>query len=247
MRVVSQYRSATNYDTADAILDAAANMDFGHVLLLEAQTTMGGSGYVPVEVYDDVYEMIRLAVALGVTVVEAGANGGEDLDAFTNLWGEQILNPASPNFRDSGAIIVGAAGEVVPHARLGFSCFGARVDCYAWGEGIETTGDGWTGTSTSAYTTTFGGTSGASPIISGAALAVQGVVEAALGLRFSPAQMRAILTNPATSTPSANPALDRIGVMPDLRAIISGNIINARPDVYLRDFVGDNGDPHDFG
>ena len=43
--------------------------------------------------------------------------------------------------------------------------------------------------------------------------------------RFSPAQMRALLTNPATGTPSDDPPNDRIGIMPDLRAIIESDRI----------------------
>ncbi len=244
VRVVSQWRSATDYDTADAIIDAAASMGFGQVLLLEAQTSIGAFVYVPVEVYDDTFDAIRLATALGIVVVEAAGNGGVDLDTLTNAAGDFILNRGSVDFRDSGAIVVGAASASAPHSRLGFSCFGSRIDCYGWGESIDTTGDGWTGTSTAAYTTSFGGTSGASPIVSGAALALQGIAEASLGLRFSPKQMRAILTDPATSTPSADPPTDRIGVMPNLRAVIDSGDLNLRADIYLRDFVGDNGDPH---
>ena len=155
--------------------------------------------------------MIRLATALGIIVVEAGGNGGEDLDLVTNPGGDNFFDPSDPWFRDSGAIIVGAASAAAPHTRLGFSSHGARVDCYGWGNGVHTCGDGWTGTSTTAYTGSFSGTSSASPIIAGAALAVQGLVEIRAGLRLSPAQMRAVLTDPATSTPSDDPPVDRIG------------------------------------
>lgn len=244
VRVIGQWRTATDYDIADAILDAVGHMDFGHVLLLEAHNDYNGFTLVPVEAYDDTYEMIRLATALGIIVVEAGGNGGEDLDLVTNPSGDNFFDPTDPSFRDSGAIIVGAASSATPHTRLSFSSHGARVDCYGWGQNVDTTGDGWSGTSTTAYTGTFGGTSSASPIIAGAALAVQGVGEAGLGLRFSPVQMRAILTNPATSTASDDPPVDRIGVMPNLRAIIEDGQLNLRPDVYVRDFVGDDGDPH---
>ena len=51
------------------------------------------------------------------------------------------------------------------------------------------------------YTSSFGGTSGASPIITGAALAVQAMNQAAHGFRFHPKQLRAILRNPANGTP----------------------------------------------
>ncbi len=246
VNVVSQYRSAAVYDTADAILDTVAALDFGDVLLLEAQTNYGGYSMVPVEVENAVFEAIRLGTALGITIVEAAGNGGNDLDAFTNLMGQQVLNRGSLDFRDSGAVMVGAASSSTPHTRMGFSNFGTRIDCYGWGENIDTTGDGWTGNTTTAYTSNFGGTSGASPMIAGAALALQGIAEndPSLGYRFSPGQMRTMLSDPATGTLSSNPPVDLIGVMPNLRAIIDGNVLNISPDLYIRDYVGDTGDPH---
>ena len=242
--VIGQWRTATDFDIADAILDACDRMDFGEVLLLEAHSNYNGFSLVPVEAHNDTFEMIRLATALGIIVVEAGGNGGEDLDLVTNPAGDNFFDPSDTSFRDSGAIIVGAASSAAPHTRMGFSSHGARIDCYGWGQNVNSTGDGWTGTSTTVYTGTFSGTSSASPIIAGAALSVQGVAEAGFGLRFSPMQMREILTNPATSTASNDPAVDRIGVMPNLRAIIEDGEINLRPDVYIRDYIGDDGDAH---
>jgi serine protease len=241
-RVVSQWRTASTYSTAEAILSAVAALNFGDVLLLEAQTTVAGSSFLPVEVETAVYDAIRLATALGFVVVEAAGNGGTDLDTFT-AGGVQILNRASAGFRDSGAIMVGAATSTTPHTRLGFSNFGSRIDCYAWGENVDTTGDGWQGTSTTAYTSFFGGTSGASPIVTGAAVSVQGMAQAQLGYRYSPRALRAILSDPANGTASGTPATDRIGVMPDLQAIAT-TVLNVVEDIYLRDFVGDSGDPH---
>lgn len=219
-RVVSQWRTNTSYNTAAAIASAAGAMRAGDVLLLEAQTShANATGYVPVEVEDAVYDAIRAATDDGIIVVEAAANGSVDLDAFTNGAGKRILNRSHADFRDSGAIMVGAASSTAPHTRLGFSNHGSRIDCFAWGEGIETTGDGWTGTSTTAYTSSFGGTSGASPIVTGAALLLQSWGRAR-GAPYSPSAMRALLSNASLNTPSASPGTDRIGVMPNLRAII---------------------------
>jgi hypothetical protein len=75
-------------------------------------------------------------------------------------------------------------------------------------------------------------------------LAVQGIAEAGLGYRIGPAEMRAILTDPATSTASQTPATDLIGVMPDLRAIIDDTLVVGHADLYLRDHPGDTGDTH---
>lgn len=224
----------------NAILAAIDNLPFGGVLLLEVQLALR-----PAETVQANFDTIRLATALGITVVEAAGNGGLNLDLFTDGGGNQILNRASADFLDSGAIMVGAGSSTSPHTRMNFSNFGSRIDCYAWGENVDTSTSNTTMPfSTTAYTGGFNGTSSASPIITGAALVVQGIAEASLGFRFSAFQMRELLSNPATGTASNNPAVDRIGVMPNLRAIINGNVIAVAPDVYLRDFVGDVGDAH---
>jgi hypothetical protein len=219
-RVVSQYRSATVYSTAQAIVSATGVMNPGDVLLLEAQTNFGGFSLVPVEVEAAVFDAIRHAVDAGIVVVQAAGNGGNDLDNYTDASGHAVLNRSSPHFRDSGAIMVGAASAAAPHSRLAFSNHGSRIDCFGWGEGIVTTGDGWTGTSTTVYTTGFGGTSGASPIVSGAALLMQSWRRRVHGQIFNPADLRAMLSSPTHNTASANPAADRIGVMPDLRRLL---------------------------
>jgi hypothetical protein len=246
IRCVGQHQPGGGYSTAQPILDAILVMNFGDVLLLEAQTNLFGYSLVPVEIEPAVYDAIRLATSLGIVVVEAAGNGGVDLDTVVNPAGEQIFNRASPDFLDSGAIIVGAASSTAPHARLGFSCYGSRIDCYGWGENVDTLSSDSTNTATDLYTTGFNGTSSATPIVTGAALAVQGLMEAATGNRLAPWQMRMILGEPSYGTSSQDPATDRIGVMPNLRLIIDSTVLNLSPDIYLRDFVGDNGDPH-FG
>ena len=148
----------------------------------------------PIEAYDAEYEAIRLATALGIIVIEAGGNGTNNgstpplnMDTYTTLGGQAILNrdPANPDFRDSGAIIVTAATSAAPHTRLAYAPHGRRIDCYAWGQNINTLASD-SGGSTNSYTSLFSGTSGASPIVTGAALAVQGRAEALLGFRFGP-------------------------------------------------------------
>jgi hypothetical protein len=111
------------YNTAAAILDAVAYMSFGDVLLLEAQEydPVGGLYYWPVEIANATYDAIRLAPALGITVVEAGCSGAYDLDVYVNLSGNQIFNRSSTDFRDSRTIMVGTGSSAAPHTRLGFS------------------------------------------------------------------------------------------------------------------------------
>jgi Subtilase family len=153
-------------------------------------------------------------------VIEAGGNGGVDLDRFQDVRGRRILDRSSPDFQDSGAVMVGAASSASPHGRLSFSNFGSRVDCYAWGENVQSTGDGWTGNALNTYTSGFGGASGASPIVTGAAVLLQAW---ARGCQYSypPHTLRALLSDPAFNTASANPPVDRIGVMPNLKVIIT--------------------------
>jgi N-acetylmuramoyl-L-alanine amidase len=228
-KVVSQFRTTANYSTFDAIISAILATRYGDVILLEAQTTLGGSNFLPVEVDFDVFAAIWVATLLGRVVVEAAGNGNTDLDTFRHPTDGFILKRGHADFRDSGAIIVGAATSVVPHRRLVLSGalasqssnYGSRVDCYGWGQNIDTTGDGWTGTSVTEYTTTFGGTSGASPIVTGAAIALQAIHRARHGRTLSPSRVRAVLADRSIGTRSGVPASDRIGVMPDLRRIVA--------------------------
>jgi hypothetical protein len=221
-RVVSQWRTATSYNTAEAILSAAAVMQSGDVLLLEAQTTSSAmTGFLPVEVEQATFDAIQYATSNGIIVVEAGGNGSNDLDNYRDSSNKAILNRNSADFRESGAIMVGAATSTAPHSRLSFSNFGSRIDCYAWGQNIDTTGDGWTGNATNTYTSSFGGTSGASPIIAGCCLIVQSWLIGHGNSRYAPTSLRSILSDARLNTASANPSTDRIGVMPNLQAIIS--------------------------
>jgi hypothetical protein len=183
---------------------------------------------LPVEVEPAVFDAIRHVTDAGIIVVEAAGNGGHDLDTFVNAANRHVLNRGNAEFRDSGAIMVGAASSTAPHWRLGFSCHGSRIDCYGWGENINTTGDGWQGTSTTAYTTGFGGTSGASPMVAGAAVLLQSWRKKRQGRVYSPEFLRAMMSSANLNTASGNPASDRIGVMPDSRAIIEAEIANDR-------------------
>jgi serine protease len=240
VQMVSHYESGTNtaLHVADAIVAAIAAMPAGDVLLLEVQRNL-----LPTETDAADFDAIRLAVAHGIIVVEAGGNGGMDLDAWT-FMGATVLNRTSAAFRDSGAIMVGAALSPLPHDRAGFSNFGTRIDCYGWGENVTSAGYGDltpSGTpDNSTYTAVFSGTSSASPIITGAALIVQGSYEAASGTRLSPTQMRTLLSNPATGTPQGGNVAGNIGVMPNLQSIIQ-TTLGLVPDIYLRDAVGDMG------
>ena len=241
VRMVSHYDAATDtaLHVADAIAAAIPVMSAGDVLILEVQRN-----FLPTETDDDDFDAIRLAVALGIVVVEAAGNGFTDLDAYVDAVAGQILNRATADFRDSGAIMVGAAESPLPHDRADFSNYGSRIDCYGWGENVVTCGygnlDDGGGNDDLTYTDTFSGTSSASPIVSGAALIVQGKYEALTATRLSPTQMRALLSDSATGTPQGPNVAGNVGVMPNLRAIIE-DTLGLVPDLYLRDNATDTG------
>ena len=103
------------------------------------------------------------------------------------------------------------------------------MDCYAWGEKVHcATSSPSAPFKTSGHIPDFNGTSSASAIIAGAALAVQGLA-AASSLRrpLSPLELRGLFKQ--YGTPPAS-QVKRIGLMPNLRAIIeSGKIGVVQP------------------
>ena len=250
--VISISTSATAFNTADAIMKAVGSLKYGDVLLLELQTP----GYEPIEMESAVFEVIRLGSALGLVIIEPAGNGysniwPHDIDKLKNLADKETLNRDSTDFKDSGSIMVaGVKSFKIPHEPIKAgkgqgTNTGNRIDCYAWGDSIDTCStDAKAATST--YVSTFGGTSGASAIIAGAALVVQGMAEASLSYRLSGKQMRKILSDPNNGTSPAFPMIGSygLGIMPDLKNIISNKVLNLAPDIYIRDFVGDVGDPH---
>ena len=255
VRVVSQWfknSAGAFFSTADAIASAVAQMKAGDVLLLETTAPpVSKFGWVPVDTDPLCFLLIKIATSIGITVVEPAGNngvkadtphiGGSNLDAFTDPQGKFILNRANPDdLRDSGAIMVGAASSAVPHTRMAFSNYGSRVDCYAWGENIATCG-GWGLTPQAAYMINFAGTSGASAIVAGAAVLLQSWALKHQGGPLGTAALRSILSDVSLNTPSQNPTIDRIGVMPDLKRLIqhlNGSRVPRRLDAIIALLIG---------
>jgi hypothetical protein len=236
----------------DAIITAGFALNPGDVLLIESALPVSlpikpDTPNLPVELATGAFEAIK-TVTSGenrVVVVEAAGNGGLDLDGALDSDGiPNVLNRSEKlSFKDSGAIMVGAATSTTPHQpipnfvddRRKPSNIGNRIDCYAWGENVTTaTSDKDTGTITNQYTDFFCCTSAASSIIAGAALCVQGIAKKNLSQTITPLQMRFILSN-VINTLSAGFSLDKIGVMPDLRNIIS-TFLSAGTSFDLFDF-----------
>jgi subtilisin family serine protease len=212
----------------------------GRVLLLEVQlgstndliSLKDVNGIVwtgmPMETALADYNAIRLATGLGIVVVEAAGNGNHNLDQFQQQSSGQFVLARPGGRPDSGAIMVGGSTSTFPYQRaiLGAqgSCFGNRVDCFAWAENVATCDVNLFGQYI--YSTSFGGTSAAAAIVAGAALLVQGVAQAKPASRLDPAQLRALLADktPNGNTPSNNPGVDLIGVMPNLKYILQNKL-----------------------
>jgi hypothetical protein len=185
-------------------------------------------GFIPIEYWLPEFAAIKYAVRKGVYVVEAAGNGGEDLDAPV------YRSAFSRRRRDSGAILVGG-GESMhdahPRSRISWSNYGERLDAQGWGYDIVTTG-GREGPryydriddkdSSKCYTRSFGGTSGASPIVTGVVACISGALRAAGKPPLPPLDMRRLLDttgSPQGDSPKS-PAAQRIGKLPDLKAAL---------------------------
>ncbi|WP_410991109.1 S8 family serine peptidase [Bacillus cereus] len=231
--------SAAPNGPATAINQATQNLRSGDVIVIELGFPhMPNQGQHqqnagPLEIDSSVHAAIKAATAKGITVVEAAANSMIDLDRYQSKLTQD----------NSGAIMVGAANPNQNRARSnwgynnqtgenGGSNHGSRVDVFAWGDNVTTltSKNTW---DTASYTHSFNGTSSATPIISGAVLAIQGIAKEKYGKPYTPAQIKAMLKDPTGQpTLSANPEFDRIGVMPNLKGIID-NLIQT--DKYIPD------------
>jgi subtilisin family serine protease len=216
--------SLARIGVAPAIERAQAKLQAGDVLLIELHGVGPRGRWLPMEFWDDIYDVIRVATSRGVIVVEAAGNGGEDLDH--PAYGGKFDRTT----RDSGAIMVGAGaparGSYVDRSRLDFSNYGKRVDVQGWGYLVATLDYGDLqncGAADRKYTNTFGGTSSASPVVAGAAILLQSAYAQATGKVLDPAAMRRILTvtgSPQTDGPHG-PKTQHIGPRPDLQRALA--------------------------
>jgi hypothetical protein len=214
------------YNIAASVDGIAAVMEPGDVLLIEQQAYANGS-YAPVEVSPDVWDAISLAVAAGIVVVEPGGNGAADLDAAAwEGWFDRSI-------RDSGAIMVGGgawpdSGYTARSWLPGGSSYGERVDVQGWYGGITTTSydpdrdpycsspDLFFVDADQAYTSSFGGTSGASPMVAAAAAVANSVAFEVRGAPWDPMDLRAAFVE--TGTPQEGE--EHIGPQVDMRMFL---------------------------
>ncbi|MCB9743079.1 MAG: S8 family serine peptidase [Alphaproteobacteria bacterium] len=208
-----EYTDQLGSRRATAITNAAAASAAGDVILLEMQAN-GQSGYGPAELDASVWTASATAVAAGVVVVGAAGNGSQDLDA--TWYSNNYLSRG-----DSGAILVGAGSASVNHTPLSFTTYGSRVDVQGWGTAVFSLGYGdfasYGGDQNQYYTSAFGGTSSASPIVASAAVLVQDFAIAYSGGPITPEGLRELLID--TGTPQGG--TNHIGPLPDLAAALA--------------------------
>ena len=162
------------------------------------------------------FDAIKMLSDLGIIVVETGGNGNEDLDSAP------MMGRFDRAVRDSGAIVVGA-GDSATRTALNFSSHGTRVDLQGWGNNITTTGGNGNlqgGTAAAnvlrRYTRTFGGTSGAGPIVTNAVVAVQSYLKATGQGVYTARQLTDLLRR--TGTPQTGTRL--VGPLPNVAAAL---------------------------
>lgn len=210
--------SAVYDNVPDAINRAAAALDRGDVILIEVQYSglKSDSDCIPVEYYQADFEAIKAATAKGIVVVEAAANGSQNLDhaMYKNAFNRSLRG-------DSGAIMVGAGAPPKSYredrSRLSFSNFGSRLDVQGWGNMVTSTGYGdlySKGGNNCFYTETFNGTSSASATVCGVAACLQGIAKKALGVPLAPKKLRKLLIK--TGSPQQGGTKQHIGPRPDL-------------------------------
>lgn len=232
-------KEMVKWNAAAAIQSAADLLHPGDVILLEmhgpgpnsaAGAATDQIGFVPVEYWRAERAAIAYATARGIHVVEAAGNGGESLDApvYQGIFDRSQF--------DSGAIMVGggaAAPGTIARGRMPWSNYGSRLDVQGWGEDIATTGgrSAWFYYNLVSdqdpgrcYTQSFGGTSGASPIVVGVVACLAGIVAAAGRPGLGPTEMRQLLAATGTAQADSATALsasESIGPLPNLSAAIA--------------------------
>lgn len=204
--------------TAQAIAVASANASEGDIILIELhapgphydfEVRSDQRGYVAMEYWQANFDAILTASALGQIVVEAAGNGAENYDD-TSIYDSLFY----PSFRFSGAVMVAAGCS--NHYPASFTNYGLRIDVHGFGCWDVYTlgyGDLYGSGPDDYYTSSFAGTSSASPIIVGACAILQGIHKQVHGFPLEHSGMRTLLTD--YSTPQA-PSSKRIGPMPDL-------------------------------
>jgi serine protease len=209
---------------------ASSALNPGDVWLIELHAPGPGSDYVCMEWWQGNYDAIANSTALGRICVEAGGNGSADLDnaIYEGKFDRSV--------RDSLAVLVGA-GTPYDMDPEWFTNYGSRIDANGWGSAIVTTGYGDLYSSEGDdywYTSDFGGTSGASPMLVGVCCVAQSVYKALAGGEvLDPLTLRSAITE--TGAPQPEPVTQYIGPRPNLEALLQHDIFDVEGVKWNRD------------
>ena len=215
---------------ANAMALALQNSQPGDVALIVIMIlvpSLGPGSWLPLEFLQANFDATLTATANGMHVVIPAGNGNRDLDD------PALLGRFDRNFRDSGAVIVGASKAGLLE-KATFSNFGSRVDAHSWGDQVLACGYGtifWPNNDLrQAYTASGTGTSSATPHIAGVVAALQGAARRQLGQPLSNQEVLNLLHTVGPLTP------DIIGRRPDLPAMMQqlgalDGLSVAEPDV----------------
>jgi serine protease len=239
------------YNVGRGITTLASALRPGDILLIEQQiqgpnvtpgveALNGEYGLVPVDWFEPYYNDVVMAVANGIIVIETADNGGQNLDDPIYSTGNGGHWPFLPQNR-SGAIFVGAGasanGSSTESSRLYFCNYGSCVDVQNWGENIVTTGYGDLYDAEGPnlyYTSAFGGTSGATPIVVGEVALLQSIYQQATGQLLTAPEIRALLRNTGSpQTSGTYPVFDNIGPLPNLLLAIQTALATNGPPVLV--------------
>ncbi|HSD14627.1 MAG TPA: S8/S53 family peptidase [Flavobacterium sp.] len=203
----------TGYNRVNAVSQAIASSAAGDVIVYEMQAYGQSGNYVPAEFDNVVWDLTKAATDAGIIIVEAAANGNQNLDS--------AYYASYMSRGNSGAIIVGAGTDDLAHNRISYSTYGSRVDVQGWAANVRACGNGdlimIAGDFNQGYTN-FSGTSSATPIVASCVVVLHSYYHSLTGVYMSPLQMRSLLQSTGISQGTA--VAGNIGPLPNMQAAI---------------------------
>ncbi|UOK43845.1 MULTISPECIES: S8 family peptidase [Flavobacterium] len=203
----------SGYSRVNAVTQAIANSVAGDVIVYEMQAYGENNAYVPAEFNSVVWDLTKAATDSGIIIVEAAANGNQNLDSA--YYASYMARG------NSGAIIVGGGTEDLAHNRISYSTYGSRVDVQGWANNVRACGYGDLikigGDFNQGYTN-FSGTSSATPIVASCVVVLQSYYQSLTGKYLTPLAMRQLLQT--TGIPQGTGVAGNIGPLPNMQAAI---------------------------
>lgn len=189
----------------------------GDVVMLEMQDFVwqgSVSYYGPAETRRTIFDLCKAGTDAGKIIVAAAGNGEVSGPRDLNM----DLLTGYKSWGHSGAIIVGAGTPNTNHSKYSYSSYGSRVDLQGWGGSVFTLGYrgyAWLNQDDKqSYTSSFSGTSSATPIVASAVVACQSYAKQTLGKTLTAKEIRDALV--ATGYPQDINDTKHIGPLPDV-------------------------------